>query len=88
MVRRLQRWPLSVFHNPKPASGLKKEFNRESAAKEKFEELAKQFVLTNTEDDEEPEDEKYAPDGAYIPRIIFLGKLGCLLLPTAFRAER
>ncbi|GMR60796.1 hypothetical protein PMAYCL1PPCAC_30991, partial [Pristionchus mayeri] len=34
--------------------------------------LTPEFVMVNTEDDDEPNDAKYAPDGGYIPRIIFL----------------
>lgn len=36
--------------------------------------LASKFVMVNLEDDEEPDDDKYAPDGRYIPRLYFLGK--------------
>lgn len=46
-----------------------------SSKRDQFVKLAKDFVMVNLEDDDEPEDEKYAPDGRYIPRLYFLGKI-------------
>lgn len=39
-------------------------------------ELSKNFVMVNTEDDEEPQDSKFVIDGAYIPRIFFMESSG------------
>ncbi|VDP09206.1 unnamed protein product [Soboliphyme baturini] len=40
----------------------------------KLVEISKHFIMVNTQDDEEPWEEKYKPDGGYIPRILFIGK--------------
>ena len=36
--------------------------------------LSKSFVMVNCQDDEEPMEDQFDIDGAYIPRIFFLGK--------------
>lgn len=34
------------------------------------------FIMVNLENDEEPKDKSYAPDGGYIPRIVFADSNG------------
>ncbi|VDM53221.1 unnamed protein product, partial [Angiostrongylus costaricensis] len=54
---------------------LKQEFNSSPKMSDLIA-LSKKFVMVNVQDDDEPEDEKYAPDGGYIPRILFLDSDG------------
>lgn len=46
------------------------------AGSKMFEYMSKKFVMVNTLDDEEPTDSVYAPDGGYIPRILFFNSEG------------
>ncbi|CAG0880868.1 unnamed protein product [Darwinula stevensoni] len=42
-------------------------------------EAAPNFVMVNIEDDDDPHHPALEPDGAYYPRILFFGMLGCVL---------
>lgn len=41
-----------------------------------IEEFSTNYVMVNVEDEEEPNDPDFAPDGGYIPRIIFINANG------------
>ncbi|KAI5724894.1 thioredoxin domain-containing protein 12-like [Diaphorina citri] len=52
------------------------ELSPKFAASPEIAELAPKFEMVNISDDEEPQDPKYAPDGDYVPRILYFGPQG------------
>lgn len=56
--------------------GACKQLRPKFAESTEIEELSKKFVMVNLQDEEEPSDSSYAPDGGYIPRIVFADSEG------------
>jgi len=52
--------------------GACKNLKPKIANSKEVEKASKDFVMINVQDDEEPSDSAYSPDGGYIPRIIFV----------------
>ena len=61
---------LMLFH--KTWCGACKQLRAKVEKSAEFEALARHFVMANVEDDDEPADEKYSPQGSYSPRVMFL----------------
>eukprot|EP01121_Diplochlamys_sp_Union-15-3_P015820 TRINITY_DN5289_c0_g1_i1.p1 TRINITY_DN5289_c0_g1~~TRINITY_DN5289_c0_g1_i1.p1 ORF type:complete len:171 (-),score=25.04 TRINITY_DN5289_c0_g1_i1:73-585(-) len=61
----------------KPWCGACKTLKKALVQSKKFEEACQQFNVVNVEEDSEnPKDNKFSPDGAYIPRVFFVSSDG------------
>ena len=75
-LAKMQRKPLMLLIHKSwcgACQALKAKFEQKSA-QQQLKVFAKHFVISNVEDDEEPWEEEFHPDGKYIPRIVFLSE--------------
>ncbi|KNC70459.1 hypothetical protein SARC_17013, partial [Sphaeroforma arctica JP610] len=51
--------------------GACKNLKKTVSTSEQMVTLAKEYIMVNLEDDEEPKDKQFQPDGGYVPRLFF-----------------
>jgi protein-disulfide reductase (glutathione) len=76
-ARRLDKPLMLIIH--KSWCGACKKLKAVVAEDQEILEMSEQFVMMNVGDDDEPAEERYKPDGGYIPRILFFKPDGTFL---------
>jgi protein-disulfide reductase (glutathione) len=69
-AKRLDKPVMMVVH--KTWCAACKQLRQKFVGSAEIEVLSQHFVMANVEDEDEPADEKYSPQGGYSPRIMFL----------------
>lgn len=77
LITQLNKPGLILIH--KSWCGACKRLKPSVADSREMQELSRDFVMINIQDEEEPDDEKYKPDGGYIPRILFVRSNGKIM---------